>query len=179
MLQKRDGRTCVYRRRYERFAQNCVLKVVNLGGGSVMMWDAISYARKTQLVHFSGNLHPARYRDKVLTPHMLPTMNLCREVFQHDNARLHTARATVDFLAKQNIRVLPGCLNHQIWTQWNIYGMIWIDACVVVNQRRKLCSRLLSKNGGEIRKTVFVNWSESMPRRVCAVLQANGGHNIY
>ena len=40
--------------------------------------------------------------------------------------------------------------------------MIWIDECTVVNQRRKLCknySRLLSKNGGEFRKTVFVDWS--------------------
>jgi hypothetical protein len=34
-------------------------------------------------------------------------MNLRREVFQHDNARLHTARATVDFLANQNVTVLP------------------------------------------------------------------------
>ena len=44
MLQKRDGRTRVYRRRNERFARNCVLEVDNFGGGSVMMWGAISYA---------------------------------------------------------------------------------------------------------------------------------------
>jgi hypothetical protein len=47
-----------------------------------------------------------RYRDEVLTPHMLPSMNLRREVFQHDNARSHTARATVDFLANQSVTVL-------------------------------------------------------------------------
>ena len=46
MLQKRDGRTRVYRRRNERFARNCVLEVDNFGGGSVMMWGAISYAEK-------------------------------------------------------------------------------------------------------------------------------------
>jgi hypothetical protein len=34
MLQKRDGRTRVYRRRNERFARNCVLEVDNFGGGS-------------------------------------------------------------------------------------------------------------------------------------------------
>ena len=36
---------------------------------------------------------------------MLPAMNLRREVFQHDNARPHTARTTttVDFLAQQNV----------------------------------------------------------------------------
>jgi hypothetical protein len=41
MLQKRDGRTRVYRRRNERFARNCVLEVDNFGGGSVKMWGAI------------------------------------------------------------------------------------------------------------------------------------------
>ncbi len=72
-----------------------------------MMWGAISYARKTQLVHISGNFNAARYRDEVLTPHMLPAMNLCMEDFQHNNARPHTAHATVNFLANQNATVLP------------------------------------------------------------------------
>jgi hypothetical protein len=107
MLQKRDCRTRVYRRRNERFARNCVLEVDIFGGGSVMMRDAISYARKSQLVHIPGNLNAARYRDEVLTPHILPAMNLRRDVFQHDHARPHTARATDDFLANQNVRVLP------------------------------------------------------------------------
>ena len=47
---------------------------------------------KTQLVHIHGNLNAARYRYEVLTQHMLPTMNPFREVFQHNNARPHTAR---------------------------------------------------------------------------------------
>jgi hypothetical protein len=38
---------------------------------------------------------------------MCNAMNFRREVFQHDNARPHTARATVDFLANQNVIVLP------------------------------------------------------------------------
>jgi hypothetical protein len=59
MLQKRDGRARVYRRRNERFARNCVLEVDNFGGGSVI-WGAISYARKTQLVHIPDNFNAAR-----------------------------------------------------------------------------------------------------------------------
>ena len=105
MLQTRDGCTRVYRRRNERFARNCVLEVDNFGGGSLIVWGAISYARKIQLVHLPGNLSAAPYRDEVLTPHMLPAKNLRREVFQHDNTRPLTARTTttVDFLAKQNV----------------------------------------------------------------------------
>jgi hypothetical protein len=107
MLQIRHGCTRVYRRRNARFARNCVLEVYNFGGGSVMMWGAISYARKTQLMHISCNLSAARYRDEVLTPHMLPAMNPSREVFEDDNIQPHTARATVDFLDNQSATVLP------------------------------------------------------------------------
>jgi hypothetical protein len=64
----------------------------------MMVWGAISSAQKTQLVHIPGNLSATRYRDEVLTQHMLPAMNLRRDVFQHDNTRPHTACPTVDFL---------------------------------------------------------------------------------
>jgi hypothetical protein len=47
-----------------------------------------------------------------LTLHILPAMDIRRNVFQHDNARPHTARVTVDVLANQNVRMLPGRLNH-------------------------------------------------------------------
>jgi hypothetical protein len=36
---------CIHcRRRIERFAPNCVVEIDNYGGGSVMVWGAISYA---------------------------------------------------------------------------------------------------------------------------------------
>ena len=77
-----------------------------------MMWGCHILRRKTQLVHIHGKLKAARYRDEVLTLHMLPAMNLHMEVFQHHNARPHTPCAIVDFLANQNVTVLsPGCLN--------------------------------------------------------------------
>ena len=68
-FEKRDGRIRVDRRRNERFALNCVVGVDNFGGGSVMMWAAISYARNTQLVTVQGNLNVVRYRDEILKPH--------------------------------------------------------------------------------------------------------------
>jgi hypothetical protein len=116
--------------------------------------------RKTQLVHIHGNLSAARYRDEVLTPHMLPAMNLRREAFLHDNTRSHTARATVDFLANQNVTVLPWPFKSLDLNPIELLWMTWIDACAVVNQRRKLCkncNKLLSKNEGEFRKIVFVD----------------------
>ena len=84
----------------------------------------------------------------------MPVMSLRREVFWDDNARPHTARATVD------LTVLHWPLKSIDWNLIKHVWMTWIDACAVVDQRRilcKNCSRLLSKNGGEFRKTVFVD----------------------
>jgi hypothetical protein len=117
---------------------------------------------KTQLVHINGNLSAARHRDEVLTPHMLPAMDLRREVIQHDNARPHTPRVTVNFLANHSVTLLPWPFKSLDLNPIEHLRMTWIDACAVVNQRRKLyknCSRLLIKNGGEFHKTVFVDWS--------------------
>ena len=58
MLQKRDGRTRVYRRRNERFERNCVLEVDNFGGGRVMMWGAITDAEKLNWCTSTTTLTP-------------------------------------------------------------------------------------------------------------------------
>ena len=65
-------------------------------------WCVVSYSASDKLNWCTSG--PA-----TLTPldtymwfwHMLPAMNLHRKVVQHDNARPHSARATVDFLANQ------------------------------------------------------------------------------
>ena len=102
LLERRDGRQRVYRRRRERFAPNCVRQVDRYGGGSVMVWGAMSYNGRSDLVVVQGNLTANRYIDQILRPHLLPILNRQREIFQHDNARSHTAHATRDYLTNQN-----------------------------------------------------------------------------
>jgi hypothetical protein len=81
MLQHRDGCICVYRRKNEGFANNCVVEVDRFGGGIVMMWGAITYNRRTPLILVPGNLTAQRYRDEILQPHLLPVINTQTEVF--------------------------------------------------------------------------------------------------
>lgn len=106
MLERRDGRVRVYRRRDERFAPNCVVEVYNYGGGSVMVSGTIYYARKTQLVPIYGNLNATRYRDEILQPHLLPIIDVRREIFQQDTARPHTTLLTMDYLQNHSITVI-------------------------------------------------------------------------
>ena len=72
-----------------------------------MVWGAIYHARKTQLQSFQSNVSVARFREKIAQWHLLPDINVRREMFQHDNARSDTAHLTMDYLQNQNIAVIP------------------------------------------------------------------------
>ena len=52
-----DGRIRVFRRREERFADNCLIESDRFGGGSVMVWGGIMGSRKTNLIAVQGNLN--------------------------------------------------------------------------------------------------------------------------
>jgi transposase len=66
-----------YRRARVRWCHD--VDVDNHGVGSVMVWGAIYYARKTQLVPIQGNLNAARYGDEILQPHLLLAIDVRRE----------------------------------------------------------------------------------------------------
>jgi len=53
-LSTADGRVRIFRRKGERFAQNCR---DHFGGGSVMVRGGIMGGRKTDLVIIDGNLN--------------------------------------------------------------------------------------------------------------------------
>ena len=72
-----------------------------------MVSGAMSYNGRSELVVVQGNLTANRYIDQILRPHLLPILNRQWEIFQHDNARPHTARTTRDYLTNQNVNVLP------------------------------------------------------------------------
>ena len=103
-----DGRVRVYRRRNERYAQCCVRERDRFGGGSVMVGGGIMGDVKTDLVAVQGNLNAQRYV-KLLDNNLLPFMqNFGPGLnFQHCNARLHTDLVTANFLAQNNVNVLP------------------------------------------------------------------------
>ena len=107
LLRRADGRARVYRRRNERYARNCVQQADRFGGGSVMVWGGIHHGGRTALVRVEGALTAVRYRDEILTPHVVPHVNVHGGLFQHDNARPHVARVCTEFLQRQHIATLP------------------------------------------------------------------------
>jgi len=104
-----DRRKKVWRRRGERFADCCVREVPKFGGGSIMVWSAISWRYRTPLTVVDGNRTALRYVDEVLEPCVIPFLQSHPDVntFQQDNARHHSANVTQTFLREHNVNVMP------------------------------------------------------------------------
>ena len=70
-----DGRTRVYRRTNERYADCCLQERDRFLWGSLMVWGGIMSGQKTDLVVMQDNLTALRYIDDVLRPHVIPFLH--------------------------------------------------------------------------------------------------------
>lgn len=177
-----DGRIRVYRRRHERYVDNCV-ENNPYGGGGVMVWAAINYRFKTQLVVCQGNLTARRYIDQVLRPVVVPMFRQRQNlVYQHDNARPHVARATRDFLQANNIGVLPwpACSPdcNPIEHVWDYLGRRLRRRQPQPPNVQQLTAAL-HQEWGRIPRYLLRNLCSSMRRRLAAVVASRGGHTRY
>ena len=181
-LHRADGRARVYRRRNERFAQNCIQEADRFGGGSVMVWAAICFNGRTDLVHIQGTLNGVRYRDEILAPHVIPFVNANNVIFQQDNARPHTARVAMEFLNRNNVVTLP-------WPSrspdLNPIEHIWdhLDRQLRLRQPQpqtlQELVQALQETWAAIPQQVIQTLVMSMGRRCQAVIDAFGGHTRY
>ena len=107
-LNHHDSQIRVFRRRGERFADDCLIERDRFGGGSVMVWGGIMGRRKTNLIIVQGNLNAQGYINQILQPEAVPFLQRHGPVIvMHDNARLHVARICRQFLNRNNVNVLP------------------------------------------------------------------------
>ena len=87
-LNHHDGRIRVFRRRGERFADNCPIERDRFGGGSVMVWGGIMGRRKTNLIVVQGNLNAQGYINQIPQPEAVPFLQRHGPaILMHDNAR--------------------------------------------------------------------------------------------
>ena len=75
-----------------------------------MVWRAFSLHHRTPLYHVQGNLNGLQYRDEILRPLAVPTLQQIgpMAVYQDHNARPHRARVVNDFLQQSGI-------NRMVW----------------------------------------------------------------
>lgn len=177
-----DGRMRVYRRRGERYADNCVSER-DRGGGSVMVWGAINHAFKSQLVICIGNLNADRYINQIVDPVVIPLFRRHQNlILQQDNAPPHRARVTTDHLRRNNIPVLP-------WPSkspdCNPIEHLWDELGRRVRQRANPPQNVqdlaaaLRQEWNRIPVRTYRRLCQSVRTRIRQVIAQNGGHTRY
>ncbi|GFX53717.1 transposable element Tcb1 transposase [Trichonephila clavipes] len=101
-------RVFVWRILTEEFHVDCLVPTVKLGGGSVMVWAAISSRRSGPLVVFRKRITGDHYRS-ILADHLHPMLQTLfpgeRPLFQDDNAPVHTSRCVQTWLHEHDYEV--------------------------------------------------------------------------
>ena len=183
-LSQADGRLRVWRRQGERFSNVCVQEHDRFRQRrSVHVWAGISFNHRTVLHVLRNHVTAQTYVDEVLRPIVIPTLQAHQEllVFQHDNARPHAARLTVQFLQMNNVNVMdwpafsPDMspiehlwdeLERRVRVQGPYHNLQQLEASLIQEWNR-------------IPQNVIQTLVRSMGRRIRACIQANGGHTSY
>ena len=180
----RDGRVRVRRRQGERLIDACAKPNDGNRGPSVMVWGAIHYGGRSELVVVDGTLNQHRYI-QVLRNQILPwaTGVFGRNfVYVQDNAPPHTERDMAAFLDQQNVEVMDWPAQSPDMNPIEHVGdqmSVWIrdmddPTSTVAELNNTVCQAWAAVRPGRVRTLV-----ESMPRRVSALLAARGGRTRY
>lgn len=188
MLYGNDGRSKVYRRQNERFAQCCIDEKVSYGGGSWTVWGGISMEGKTELEVVTGPrlppLNSNRYIRQCLENHVMPYAGFIGHdfVLMHDNARAHTAGIVREYLNDIGITVMRWPARSP---DMNPIEHLWDEL-----KRRVRAHHPAPQTTQELKNVILEEWEDipqhvittlinSMPNRMRAVINALGGNTSY
>lgn len=181
------GRVYVWRQPKEAFNSDCLLPTVKHGGGSVMIWGAISWKSAGPMISLHGRITSHDYI-KILSDQIHPMVQeLFTEgnaVFQDDNAPIHTARIVSEWHDEHSEEV-----EHLIWPpqspDLNIIEHLWSILEKQLRSRYPPPSSLteletaLHEEWAKIPLETIQTLYESIPRRIEAVIAAKGGPTPY
>jgi transposase len=109
-----DGRQWAWIRSGEQLQNHQVKLTVKHGGGSIMLWSAITYAGVGWLCKIDGNMDKTLYKE-ILEDDLDKTIEFCREklgfrrdqmYFQQDNDPKHTSNLVKDYLKHQSYNTM-------------------------------------------------------------------------
>lgn len=156
----------------------------NFGGGTLMVWGAFSYHGRTPICFISKKMNAEKYvelLDEVLVEYEDGGVGL-DWTFQQDNAAIHSARFTKNFLADKNIPLLDwpaispdlnpienvwALLSRQVFARGRQFDTVRELRDAIIQEWAKLDENVLQK------------LIDSMPRRLQGVIMNKGGNTKY
>lgn len=155
-----------------------------MGGGSVMVWAAIGYHGKTDIVFLPGKLKSQDYI-KIIDEQLTKYGNTIageNYIFQQDNARVHVAKCVQKYFSDHDIKILNWPARSP---DLNIIENCWSDLTrAVYNNGRQF------QNVNDLKKCISEEWKQlnqenikkiyqSLPERMVAVLMNKGQFTRY
>lgn len=183
----------VWRNTRERFNAECLVPTFKSGRRSVMVWGCFVGEIKGPLV-FCDEFREEKEKItaktylKILEAHLLPFQRIVYDlssphlIFQQDNAPIHTAKIVTKWFEEKNIETINWPANSpDLNPIENIWRLLKDNI-----QKHESFPRTVT----ELKATLIEEWSrfdvsilrevvDSMPRRIEAVLNANGGSTKY
>ena len=178
-----DGRFRVYRRCGEQYSDVNFKEDDCYGGGSVLIWAAVTMHRRTPLQFIAGNLSSQRYVDEVMRPMVLPFLSQIGQgaVFQDDNARPHRGHIVNDFVRVNNINRMDWQANspdlnpiENLWDELGRRTYRGNPPQTIPQLRHGLAQEWQNITEATIRRCVG-----SMQKRCQECVNARGGHTSY
>lgn len=181
-----DGRVWAWVRDGTHLQPQHVKMSVKHGGGSIMLWSAITYAGTGWLCKIDGNMDKHLYKN-ILEDEQNETINyLCRElklkrsqiVFQHDNDPKHTSKLVKAYLQSQDYQVMdwpPQSPDlNPIENMWRLLKIRLNEYETPVNGMQELYERVTEVWYDVITKEECQKVIESMPKRIEQCIKAKG-----
>lgn len=165
-------------------ANSPLLSQRTFGGGSLMAWAGFNFSGKTEIVFIDGSINSSKYQS-VLGRYLLPFMDsqMHRDcIFQQDNARPHTAKATKEWIEREGIV----CLDWPAYSPdlnpiENLWGILVRG--VFSNGRQfdeiEELKKAILEAWDSIEPSILQNLILSMKQRMFSVMVNQGAHTDY
>ncbi|CAK9827587.1 Transposable element Tc3 transposase [Anthophora retusa] len=154
------------------------------GGGSVMIWGAISSKGVVDLRILKGRQNSKKYLE-ILKTAKIRIFDVVRDnqwIFQQDNASIHTAKLVKDWFEEQEITCLEWpALSPDVNIIENVWG--YLSRKVYINNRqyssREKLINAIEKEWNDIPLSYIETLYKSLPNRIFLIINNNGGCTKY
>ncbi|CAK9827463.1 Transposable element Tc3 transposase [Anthophora retusa] len=154
------------------------------GGGSVMIWGAISSKGVVDLRILKGRQNSKKYLE-ILKTAKIRIFDVVRDnqwIFQQDNASIHSAKLVKDWFEEQEITCLEWpALSPDVNIIENVWG--YLSRKVYINNRqfssREELINAIEKEWNDIPLSYIETLYKSLPNRIFQIINNNGGCTKY